>query len=154
MPIVQFVGVEAEKDVILDLIKNIKVWVASVDDLEVGVENVTPVYIPSMQECQGENVIFYVQELFKVSFTGKVRTPLICKKLSKAIKKGFNEFIAIDMLNVVPKSATVIIRLVEREHEYLRWNIVRDDENNDCPGCGSAHQMMSGVCPDCGKKLW
>jgi len=67
MPIIQFVGVEAEREVILELIREIKVWVASVESLEVEQQYVTPIFVPSIQENPGECVVFYVQELFTIS---------------------------------------------------------------------------------------
>jgi len=124
MPIVEFTGVEAERDVIINLIRQIKVWVASVESLGVGIEHVTPIYISSIQENQGERVIFYVQELFTVSFAGKSRTTKIRKELAQAIERGFNTFVATDKLAVKPRSVTVVTRMVDREKwEYHGWDI-------------------------------
>jgi hypothetical protein len=109
MPIIEFTGVEAERDVIINLIRQIKVWVASVESLGVGIEHVTPIYIPSIQENQGEHTMFYVQELFTVSFAGKSRTTEIRKELAQAIEKGFNTFVATDKLIVKPRRATIFL---------------------------------------------
>lgn len=129
MPIIEFTGVEAERKVILDLIKQIKVWVASVESLEVSVENVTPMYISSVQENSGEHVVFYVQELFTVSFNGKARTADIRKELHQSIENGFNAFIATGKLVVKPKSVAIVIRMVDRDNEeYHHFDVKEDQE--------------------------
>jgi len=125
MPILQFVGLKAKQEVILELIDQITEWVASVKELEIGVENVTPIFVPSIQKNPGECVVFYVQELFEVSFTGKPRIADDRKKLYQAIKSGFNKFIATEKLDVRPTSVTVVIRRVDLdEEEYCRWDVL------------------------------
>jgi len=122
MPIVQVIGPEGKPEVILELIDLIPVWVASIEGLDVGVEHVTPFFVPSMQKNPGKCVVFYVQELFEVSLAGKPRTAGIRKELSQAIESGFNEFIATRKLDVRPKSVTVVIRRVDlSEGEYHNW---------------------------------
>lgn len=124
MPILEFMGVEAERDVIIDLIRESKVWVASVKSLGVGVEHVIPIFVPSVQENPGECVMFYVQELFTVSFAGAPRTTNSRKELAKAIEEGFNTFVATGRLAVRPKKVVVVTRMVDREEwEYHIWNI-------------------------------
>jgi hypothetical protein len=129
MPIVQFVGPKAEIDVILELINQIPLWVASVEGLGVGIKDVTPIFISSIQKNPGECVVFYVQELFEVSLTGKSRTPGIRKALSRAIENGFNEFIATGKLAVRPTNVTVVTRRVHPdEGEYHNWDVPSDEE--------------------------
>ncbi len=124
MPILEFMGPEAERDVIIELIRQIKVWVASVESLGVGIEHVTPIYVSSVQENAGECVVFYVQELFTVSFAGIPRTTSSRKELAKAIEEGFNAFVATGKLAVKPKKVTVVTRMVDREEwEYHGWDI-------------------------------
>jgi hypothetical protein len=124
MPIIEFTGVEAERDVIIDLIRQIKIWVASVESLEIGVKNVTPMFVSSIQENSGEHVVFYVQELFTVSFAGKIRTSKTRKELAQAIEINFSAFIATGKLTVKPKSVTIVTRMVDREKwEYYGWDI-------------------------------
>jgi len=98
MPIIQFIGPEASREVILELIREIKTWAASVKSLGVTAEHVTPIFVPSIQENAGECVVFYVQELFMVSFTGKTRTTFVRRELALAIEKGFDAFVNADKL--------------------------------------------------------
>jgi len=124
MPILEFMGPKADYDVIIELIREIKVWVASVKSLGVGIEHVTPIFVPSIQEHPGECVVFYVQELFTVSFAGVHRTTSSRKELAKAIEEGFNVFVATDKLSVKPKKVVVVTRMVDREEwEYHGWKI-------------------------------
>ncbi len=124
MPILEFMGPEAERDIIIELIREIKVWVVSIKSLGVGIEHVTPIFVPSIQENAGECVVFYVQELFTVSFAGKTRTTKIRTELAKAIEKGFNAFVATGKLAVRPKKVVVVTRMVDRKKwEYHGWVI-------------------------------
>ena len=124
MPILEFMGPEAERDIIIELICSIKVWVASVESLGVGTEHVTPIFVPSIQEHPGECVVFYVQELFTVSFAGVHRTTSSRKELAKAIEEGFNVFVATGKLAVRPKKVVVVTRMVDCEKwEYHGWVI-------------------------------
>ncbi len=143
MPVIEFTGVEARRGVILELIGQIKNWVASVKSLEVDIEYVTPMYIPSIQEHSGRCVVFYVQELFTESFTGKSRTTEIRKELAQAIEKGFNAFVATGKLLVEPRSMTVVTRMVDREKwEYHSWNIPESSKGKP-PDDG--HNFFDGV---------
>lgn len=81
-------------------------------------------FVSSIQENSGEHVVFYVQELFTVSFAGKIRTSKTRKELAQAIEINFSAFIATGKLTVKPKGVTIVTRMVDREKwEYYGWDI-------------------------------
>ncbi len=125
MPIVHFLGVEAEVNVRRKIMQRIKVWVASVEGLDVSTEYVTAFFISSEQENRGDKVVFYVQELFEVSAKGSPRTDKLREALCKAIEKGFyKEFVVTDRLFIRPTGITVVIRRIDRDKgEYHYRNI-------------------------------
>lgn len=157
MPIVRILGPEAEHEQILELLQEVKKWVSSVQSLEITPQNVTPIFVPSVQENPGESVIFYIDELFTRSKSGRERVTDDRTALSKAIEKGFNEFVADEKLQIWPNSVTVVIYMVDPyKGEYYYRTIparkVRGVHSN-CAEYGSALHMMSksGLCPSCNK---
>ena len=122
MPIVKFSGIEAGPKVIAEMIQQIKLWVSSVKELEIGPEHVRPIFVPTIQENQGECVIFEIPELFTKSFKGTARTPSMKKDLCKAIKEGFNGFALEKKLST--QKAVTIIHMVDREQgEFDHWDL-------------------------------
>lgn len=124
MPIIEFTGVEASHETLMELISEIKKWVASVKSLGVFPDVVTPMFRPTVQENPGEQVVFYVQELFTISFSGIVRSVDVRRKLHRSLAENFASFVKTGKLKVKPKSVTIVIRMVDRDNEeYHHFNI-------------------------------
>lgn len=145
MPIVDVEGIQFEDSKLkIELMRQMRVWVSGVEELEVRPEHVIPGIKDVMRLEPGKFISIYVQELFTESMWGKLRTAEIRKKLLLAIGEGFNRFIEshadelVDsiedlinqaFINIRPRVAAVIIRMVDRaEWEYINWKIPSPSE--------------------------
>lgn len=165
MPISKFSGFEMEtEETIREIFSEIKIWVSSVESLEIGPEHVRPIYSPVVQEIPGECVIFEILELFSVSLAGTARTVDMKKDLCLSIEAGLNKFADTGKLKVRPKKAVIIIRTVDRdEWEFHSWDIPPREIEEALPAngkslkCVSCHESSNALvvakCGECGAKM-
>ncbi len=82
MPVIRIVGFEGSDDICRDLIRELQIGVASIDELGVTQKQVSPfIERGVVQAVPGEEVVAYVDGLFEKP----ERTPEVCKRLTDII---------------------------------------------------------------------
>ena len=83
MPVLRIIGFEARNVICLELIKLLKQSVASIVELQITSEQVTPFVFTDgvLQERRSECVVVYVDGLFEKP----ERTPEVCQRLTSVI---------------------------------------------------------------------